>query len=251
MKTNIETKGIYARAAAILGIAVAVCFPVTSAYAQGAPEIAAIYYGNPNQALLQVSGVNFGATAGTLEIGGSPFPVANWTPTLVEVTAPECLGGNESACLGQGTSFQVKLTTLAGQVATATWATVDTKLASTMSSCCLAITNVRINSGGSTAHVSPGATFTISGSYYVVDNTCPTCIDAVVVGLDTGATPSCLFHGIEGAAPGRTAAGQTTLTAPTAKGIYRILGARGQNGCNTWDYGVPANQFAIGAIAVY
>jgi hypothetical protein len=251
MKTNIETKGLYTRAAAILGIAVAVCFTVRSADAQTGPEILAIYYGNPNPSLLQVSGVNFGATAGTLEIGGTSFPVANWTPTLVEVTAPECLDGNESACLGQGTSFRVKLTTSAGQVARATWATVDTKLASTMSTCCVVITNVKINGGGSTAHVSPGAAFTISGSYYVVDNTCPTCIDAVVVGLDTGATPSCLFHGMEGAAPGRTAAGQTTLNAPTAKGIYRILGARGQNGCNTWDYGVPSNQSAIGAIAVY
>jgi hypothetical protein len=253
MKTNIEIKGLYARAAAILGIAAAVCFPVTSAYAQ-APEIDAIYYGNPNQAYLQVSGLNFGSTTGAIQIHGVAFPVAAWTPTLVSVVAPECLGGNdgsESPCLGQGTSHLVKLTTSTGQITTLTWATVDTKLASTVSSCCLMITNVKINGGTSTAHVAPEATFTISGNYYIVDNSCPTCIDAVVVGLDTGATPSCLFHGIEGPAPGRTAAGETTLTAPTAKGIYKILGSVGQNGCNSWDYGVPPNAAAIGAIAVF
>jgi len=251
MKTDIETKRLYSRVAVILGIAAAVSFPVKTAYAQTAPEIEAIYYGNPNQAYLQIGGTNFGTSTGTVEIGGATFPVASWTPSLVQVVASECLNGNESGCLGGGTSFRVKLTTATGQMTKATWATVDTKLASTMSSCCLAITNVKINGGGSTAHVSPGATFIISGSYYVVDNTCPTCDDAVVVGLDTGATPSCLFHGVEGPAPGRTASGQTTLTAPTAKGIYRILGSRGQNGCNTWDYGVPAIQYAIGAIAVF
>jgi hypothetical protein len=250
MKTKIETKGIYARAAAILGIAVAVCFPPTSVYAQAGPEIQLIYYENSTR--LNVYGVNFGSATGAVEIGGTPFPVLSWSPTYIQVGISQCSGGaGGPACLGASASYLFKLTTSTGQVARSTFATIDGKLASSMSDGYVTVTNVKINGGGSTAHVAAGASFTISGSYSIVDNSCPTCVDSVVVGLQTGATPSCLFEGEEGGAPGRTAEGKTTLTAPSANGIYNIVAHIGQNYCNTWDYGVPGDAYAIGAIAVY
>lgn len=254
MKTKIEIKGLFARTVAMLGIAVAAAFPVTSAYAQpteapGAPEIDGISYLNSTR--LFIYGVKFGSTAGTVTIAGAPFSTL-WSPTVVQVFITYCSGGaGAPSCLNTGTSYQVILKTSTGQIARAWLATIDGKLASEMSDTLVTITNVKINGGGSTAHVAPGATFTISGSFNIVDNFCATCIDAVVVGLETGATPSCLFHDIEGGAPGVTGQGRTTLTAPTAPGIYKILGSFGQNGCNEWDYNVPAANKAIGAIAVY
>jgi len=250
MKTNIETKGLCIRAAAVLGIAVAACFPMTSAYAQSAPQIQLIYYENSTR--LNVYGVNFGSTAGTFAIGGTAFPILSWSPTYVQVSLSQCSGGSGGPyCLGPSASYSVKMTTSTNQAATFTLATVDTKLAAAMTDSYVTVINVKINGGISTAHVAPGATFTITADYNIVDNNCPTCIDAVVVGLQTSATPSCFYHGIEGPTPGRTAAGSATLTAPTVNGIYNIVAKLGQNGCNTWDYGTPADGYAIGAIAVF
>jgi hypothetical protein len=254
MKTKIETKGLFARAVAMLGIAVA-AFSVASAYAQptaeapGAPEINGISYLNSTR--LFIYGVNFGSASGTVTIAGAPFSTL-WSPTVVQVFITYCSGGaGAPSCLNTGTSYQVMLKTSAGQIARAWLATIDGKLASEMSDNSVTITDVKINGGSSTAHVAPGATFTISGSFNIVDNFCATCIDVVVVGLENGATPSCLYEGIDGGTPGVTGAGRTTLTAPTAPGIYKILGSFGQNGCNEWDYNVPAANKAIGAIAVY
>lgn len=248
MKTNIETKGLYARTAALLGIAAAAFLPVTSAYAQAAPEIQLIYYLNSTR--LDIYGVNFGSTAGTLAIGGTAFPVIAWSPTQVQVSiCPDGSGG--SYCLGPSASYSVTMTTSTGHVAKTMLATVDTKLAAAMTDGSVTVTNVKINGGTGTAHVAPGATFKITADYNIFDNGCPTCIDAVVVGLQTSATPSCFYHGIEGPAPGLTAAGSATLTAPTGNGIYNIVAKFGQNGCNTWDYSTPADGYAIGAIAVY
>ena len=251
MKTNIEIKGLLTRASAILGIAVAACFPVTSAYAQSAPQIQAIYYENSTR--LNVYGVNFGSTAGTVAIGGSTFSSLSWSPTYIQVAIAQCSGGSGGpACLDPAGSYLVKMTTSTNQVATATLATVDTKVSTAMTDSYVTVTHVDINgNGSSSAHIAPGATFTISAFYNIVDNNCPTCIDAVVVGLQTSATPSCFYEGIEGGAPGHTGAGSTTLTAPTVNGIYNIVAKLGQNFCNTWDYGTPADAYAIGAIAVF
>jgi hypothetical protein len=249
MKTNIEINGLLTRAATILGIAVAACFPVTSAYAESAPFIGSIQYENSTR--LNVNGLNFGSTAGTVTIGGASFPWLSWSPTYIQVGIALCSGGTGAPCVDPASSYPMKITTATGQVAWATFATIDSKLASSMTDGFVTVTHVSINGGVSSAHVAPGATFTISAYYNIVDNNCPTCIDAVVVGLQTSATPSCFYEGIEGGAPGHTGAGSTTLTAPTVNGIYNIVAKLGQNFCNTWDYGTPADAYAIGAIAVF
>jgi hypothetical protein len=249
MRINVESTKLFSLRAAMLGLMVAACFPLMSAYAQTAPSISAISY--VNATTLSIGGSNFGSTPGTISVGGGLLPVLNWSDGGVHAAVTLCAGGDYSQCTSPGISYVVTVTTSTGQSATATWATLDTKLPSTVTDTYMTITHVQINGGGSTAHVAPGATFTISGSFNILDNSCPDCSDSVVVGLQTGATPSCLFHGVEGPAPGFTGAGSTKLTAPTSNGVYNIVAHVGQNGCHTWDYGVPGNAFVIGAIAVY
>jgi hypothetical protein len=171
MKTNIEIKGLYAHAAAILGIAAGAFFPVTSAYAHAAPEIQAVNY--EDSTTVNVDGVNFGSTPGTLAIGGAVYPVISWTPTNFQVAVSLYSGGDWSVCLWPGASFLVKMTTSASQGATATFSRGDTTLASSMTHTLITITNVKINGGGSSERVSPGATFTMSANYNILDNGCP------------------------------------------------------------------------------
>jgi hypothetical protein len=249
MRINVESKNLFFRCAANLRIVAGVCLLVAGASAQTVPSIQAMSY--ENSSTLSIGGYNFGSTTGTIALSGAVFPVLSWADGQVQAAVKPCSGGDYTQCTQPGVSYTVTVTTSTGQAATATWATVDTKVASTVTDTYMTITHVSINQEGSSAHVAPGAAFTIGAMYNILDNSCPTCKDAVVVGLQTGATPSCLFHGVEGPAPGRTGAGSTTLTAPTQSGIYNIVAHIGQNGCNTWDYGVPGNAFVVGAIAVY
>jgi len=247
MRFDVESKNVFFRAVN-LRIAAGACFLAASACAQTVPSIQAISY--ENSTTLSIGGYNFGSTTGTIAISGETFPVLSWADGQVQAAVKPCSGGNYTQCTQPGVSYVVTVTTSTGLAATATWATVDTKLQSTVTDTYMTITHVRINGEDGSAHVAPGAAFTISAFYSIVDNSCPDCIDSVVVGLQTGATPSCLFEGVEGPA-GHTGAGSTSLTAPSADGIYNIVAHIGQNYCHTWDYGVPGNAFVIGAIAVY
>ena len=245
---NVENKSLFFRRAATLPIVAAAFLLVASASAQTAPSISAISY--LNATTLSIGGSNLGSTTGTISLGGTLLPVLNWSNGGVQAAIQLCSGGEYVQCSQPGVSYVMTVTTSTGQTATSTWATPDTKLQSSVTDTYMTITHVKINGEDGSAHVAPGATFTVGAFYSIVDISCPDCIDSVVVGLQTGATPSCLYEGVEGPA-GHTGAGSTTLTAPTADGIYNIVAHIGQNYCHTWDYGVPGNAFVVGAIAVY
>ncbi len=79
--------------------------------------------------------------------------------------------------------------------------------------------------------VAPGATFTVTASYSIVDCICPGCIDQIQIGLVPGMRKECLYD----ANPPNPCQNPTTgtetrtLTAPTTPGVYDVRFRLGQD----------------------
>ena len=122
----------------------------------------------------------------------------------------------------------------------------------------VAITSVDVaGSGRNQLHVSPGTAFSVKFDYWIVDTSCPGCIDQIQVGVVTlagsGLPQACAYNGIPGPT-GVSSSGSVTLTAPSTPGTYYIAFDRSQAySCplgGFWN-GTPAHNRLIGAISVY
>ncbi len=121
------------------------------------------------------------------------------------------------------------------------------------------VTNVKINGGTNQAHVSPGVSFTVAFDYNYTIDFCPGCYAQLYVGLSSeSGTVQCPYYGVPGASPGHTALLSTTLTAPTANGVYYVgvdvdLNSECFGGGGPyWPHGAPVtNDRVIGSISVY
>jgi hypothetical protein len=113
------------------------------------------------------------------------------------------------------------------------------------------ISNVKLNGGGNVATMSPGANFTVSMDYFIVDTGCPGCVDQIQIGYSDTAPNVCAYSGIPGTA-GQSGSGNVTLTAPAAAGTYFIGFDRSQDfSCpNHWWNSPPDASRYIAAIIV-
>lgn len=83
------------------------------------------------------------------------------------------------------------------------------------------VSNVVINGGNGT--VSGGALFPVSFNYSIWnDASCPSCIDQLVVGLDSTGY-YCAYDGIPPTYPGYAGSSSGSLTAPTTPGTYQVV----------------------------
>ncbi|HEX8954228.1 MAG TPA: hypothetical protein VF945_20370, partial [Polyangia bacterium] len=93
------------------------------------------------------------------------------------------------------------------------------------------LSNVKIDGGGSFAHVAAGGTFSVSADYSITDSGGNN-IDQIIVGIAPSDPQGCLFDGNVHNQT-RTGNGTATLTAPTTPGTYTLRFHYGQaNGCD-------------------
>ena len=104
------------------------------------------------------------------------------------------------------------------------------------------ISNVRVNGGGDTVTVNPGAALNVSLSYSIVDTACPTCIDPIQLSFSSGKPFTCVYSGIPGAS-GKSGTASFTTAASSAPGTYYLAFDRSQayscptnwwNGCRPY-----------------
>jgi uncharacterized protein YjdB len=113
------------------------------------------------------------------------------------------------------------------------------------------ISNVRVNGGGDTVTVEPGAALNVTLSYSIVDTACPGCIDQIQVGFSSGKPFTCVYNGVPGAS-GKSGTASFTTTAPSTPGTYYLAFDRSQAySCpaNWWN-GVPPAQRYFAQIGV-
>ena len=105
------------------------------------------------------------------------------------------------------------------------------------------ISNVKVNGGGDTVSVQPGAALNVALSYSIVDTACPGCIDQIQVGFSSGQPFTCVYNGVPGAS-GKSGTASFTTAAPSAPGTYYLAFDRSQAySCPTsWWNGVPPAQ---------
>jgi hypothetical protein len=96
------------------------------------------------------------------------------------------------------------------------------------------ISNVKVNGGGDTVTVDPGAALNVTLSYSIVDTACPGCIDQIQVGFSSGKPFTCVYNGVPGAS-GKSGTASFTTTAPSTPGTYYLAFDRSQA------YSCPAN----------
>lgn len=81
--------------------------------------------------------------------------------------------------------------------------------------------------------VAPGATFTVSADYAILECICMGCIDQIQVGLVPGNLKSCIYSDNPPCAQSDTGNGTVTLTAPNTPGVYDVRFRVGQDfSCN-------------------
>jgi hypothetical protein len=79
----------------------------------------------------------------------------------------------------------------------------------------ITLSDVRLNGGGNTARIAPGASFSLRADWSIRDNGC--CIDQIIVGVAPSNPQACLMSR-QVPNPGLTGTDTVTLTAPTAPG---------------------------------
>jgi hypothetical protein len=180
---------------------------------------------------LEILGSNFGTAQGTVKVEGAIATVQSWSNTLIDVTNP----------LNEPATAQITVATSGGSKATGSVFNPVAVLSSASNSRDT-VTLVQLNGGGNQAHVSPGASVTVSFGY-----ACNKCTDGIQFGLSGSTTPqACIFP------TASAGASSVTLTAPIAQGLYYILMDDNLNVCQpVWDYGTPPVAQAIGSILVY
>lgn len=92
----------------------------------------------------------------------------------------------------------------------------------------MTLTGTTLGSGKLRA-VAPGATFTVTASYSILDCICTGCIDQIQVGLVPGTTKKCIYDANPSCSPASTGAGNVTLTAPSTPGVYDVRFRVGQD----------------------
>jgi trimeric autotransporter adhesin len=105
------------------------------------------------------------------------------------------------------------------------------------------ISNVKVNGGGDTVTVDPGAALKVTLSYSIVDTACPGCIDQIQVGFSSQKPFTCVYNGVPGAS-GKSGTASFTTAAPSTRGTYYLAFDRSQAySCPTdWWNGVPPAQ---------
>jgi hypothetical protein len=111
----------------------------------------------------------------------------------------------------------------------------------------ISLSNTTLTGGQRLHTVAPGATFTVTASYSILDCICTNCIDQIQVGLVPGTTKQCIYSGNPTCPSPTTGAGMTTLTAPMTPGVYQVRFRLGQdfdcdgnsNNNNGWWTNVP------------
>jgi len=107
--------------------------------------------------------------------------------------------------------------------------------------------------------VSPGATFTVSAGYAILDCICTGCIDQIQVGLVPGNLKSCIYSANPPCTQSDTGNGSVTLTAPNTPGVYDVRFRVGQDySCNGnsgnavgwWDNQAPGAATTVAKICV-
>jgi hypothetical protein len=183
---------------------------------------------------INISGNNFGTTAGSVTVKGSRATVTSWSDTQIFVSNP--LPWPLTAEVVVNTTSKTRATGyLFNQVS------VLPSVAHTRDSYG-AVTVVSLNGGGNQIHVSPGATVTLDLDFSALNNGTDI---GFQFGFNTGAPQTCFI----GNGTGHIT---QTLTAPTTPGIYYVLFDSNLNYCNpSWDAGTPPQAQAIGAISVY
>jgi hypothetical protein len=77
--------------------------------------------------------------------------------------------------------------------------------------------------------VAPGATFSVSAGYSILDCICTGCIDQIQVGLVPGTRKECVYSANPPCTQSDTGTGSVTLTAPTTPGVYDVRFRVGQD----------------------
>ena len=90
----------------------------------------------------------------------------------------------------------------------------------------ITLSNVKVNGGGSLAHVNAGATFNVSADYSITDSGGNN-IDQIIIGIAPSNAQDCLFNGTVHNET-KTGNGTATLTAPTTPGTYTLRFHYGQ-----------------------
>jgi hypothetical protein len=181
---------------------------------------------------INIGGTNFGTTAGSVTVNGSPVTVASWSDTQIFVSSP----------LRWPLTAQVVVTTPAALRAVGyifNPVSVLSSVAYDRDSQEM-VTAVSLNGHGNQIHVSPGAPVTLDLDY----SACVGC--ALQFGFNTGAPQACFL------APIAVWHATQLLTAPATPGIYYVLFDRNDTACRAgWDLGTPPQTQAIGAVSVY
>jgi len=89
------------------------------------------------------------------------------------------------------------------------------------------ISNAKLGGEGDTITVKPGQSISLTFDYKIWSRTgCPGCIDQLILGLDDKVLNiNCAYHGIPGAAPGRSGSYSGTIPAPEIEGTYSLYTA--------------------------
>jgi len=122
------------------------------------------------------------------------------------------------------------------------------------------LSNVSLNgSGGPSATVAAGQSFSLALNYFIKDTNCPGCIDQIIVGYvssDPSVTPqalTCIYNGSPGSW-GVSGTSTLSLQAPTRPGTYTLRVSHGQDYfCNLgwWTmHGTPGPNNIIGELQV-
>ncbi len=175
---------------------------------------------------------------------------ANATATARAVTAAKAATSTAQAAVA-GATATAESAAAQSAAATATAAASVPNIAAKATDGPVTITNVKLNGGGNVATMSPGANFTISMDYFIIDTGCPGCIDQIQIGYSDTAPNVCAYSGIPGTA-GQSGSGNVTLTAPATAGTYFIGFDRSQDfSCpNHWWNSAPDASRYIAAIIV-
>lgn len=115
----------------------------------------------------------------------------------------------------------------------------------------ISLSNTALTGGQRLYSVAPGATFTVTANYSIIDCICTGCIDQIQIGLIPGTAKECLYNGNPSSpcTTATTGTGMRTLTAPMTTGVYQVRFRLGQdldcdgenNDHDGWWTNVPPN----------